>query len=80
LDLYFDGTRVTRSFAAFGGSYAPDNVQCHVFTRIYKPYNNIIAGSDIDMGIHAHTCVHDCLLLIVLKLDGEGVGDWPGGG
>jgi hypothetical protein len=23
VDLYFDGTRVTRSFAAFGGSYAP---------------------------------------------------------
>jgi hypothetical protein len=23
MDLYFDGTRVTRSFAAFGGSYAP---------------------------------------------------------
>jgi hypothetical protein len=24
VDLYFDGTRVTRSFAAFGSSYAPD--------------------------------------------------------
>ena len=23
LNLYFDGTQVTRSFAAFGGSYAP---------------------------------------------------------
>jgi hypothetical protein len=54
-------------------------MSCINFTR-YKQYN--FAGSDTDMGIHAHTRVHDCLLLIVPKiyLKGDGVGDWPGGG
>jgi hypothetical protein len=31
MDLYFDGTRVTRSFAAFGGSYAPGTVDRDIF-------------------------------------------------
>ena len=31
VDLDFDGTRVTRSFAAFGGSYVPGEIHARIF-------------------------------------------------
>jgi hypothetical protein len=51
VDLYFDGTRITRSYAAFGGSYAPGIIHCNL---VYpEPRLFGLAG---DLKIHYYAC------------------------
>ena len=64
LNLYFDGTQVTRSFAAFGSSYAPD----HMHTDLEYMHTDLeYMHTATDHNIHA--CTHTCINFTYISIN-----------
>ncbi len=62
VDLYFDSTRVTRSFATFGGSYAPAIIYLHNIIIIVSKCL-VLEAMILPLVFCIDTSIHDCIVV-----------------